>query len=490
MLSLVCSWVLCEGLKKLKMKLLYFKKIGIIVFIVSLCTFSFPVFVQASQNAQTVQELKSEISKLLTQISLLQIQIKILKKKAFQNGDFFNKDLKQGDRNNDVKKLQEVLNDDHTTQVAEKGPGSPGNETDFFGFLTKRAVIRFQEKYADEILTPINLMEGTGIVGFLTRKKLNEVVSRTKTTRIKDINSNNLSIGALSNTSGLFIAKPQITSISPAKGINGDIVTITGEGFTAEGNTVQTTFFTLDNISSIDGKTISFKFYSDVINDLLNTSIIQQEGSTVENVLAESAADPTIPQEAIPPSDMSFLFPVFISVKNQNGESNTVKFELDMDPQSQTSTSPINISMVSRVKEIFSNIISFNPFIKKAEASSRWWRRFFKRSKNSATNKFRGLGGSVGSIIGPDFGGMVVAAIPCLCSGSVAFTIAPVGGSPGPYNVSYWSTAIKANYAIKPGSWVLGSSAPAGVCSIYSGVWCFPFPARDIPPIPGVGTSL
>lgn len=84
----------------------------------------------------------------------------------------FTKSLSLGAVSSDIKRLQQLLNSDPETKIAATGAGSPGNETDRFGLLTKAAVIKFQIK--NGIVKTFKDL-GAGTFGPKTRAKLKEL---------------------------------------------------------------------------------------------------------------------------------------------------------------------------------------------------------------------------------------------------------------------------------------------------------------------------
>mgnify|MGYP001588834260 FL=1 len=78
--------------------------------------------------------------------------------------------LRRGMRGDDVKAMQRIL--------ISAGFLTSLSDTGTFGPATHKAVIKFQEAYASELLTPVGLTKGSGIAGPGTRKKLNAMLGR------------------------------------------------------------------------------------------------------------------------------------------------------------------------------------------------------------------------------------------------------------------------------------------------------------------------
>jgi len=88
----------------------------------------------------------------------------------------FTKYLSYRQTDADIKRLQIFLNSDPDTKIAYTGAGSPGEETNYFGPLTYKTVIKFQEKYTKDVLLPWGFKKGTGYVGKTTLLKINELI--------------------------------------------------------------------------------------------------------------------------------------------------------------------------------------------------------------------------------------------------------------------------------------------------------------------------
>ncbi|MBI5220577.1 MAG: hypothetical protein HY978_01925 [Candidatus Liptonbacteria bacterium] len=81
----------------------------------------------------------------------------------------FGRILRFGSWGEDVKALQDILRGEQVYS---------GQTTGYFGKLTRQGVVAFQEKYAEEILAPVDLVNGSGVVGRLTRQKLNQLLGQ------------------------------------------------------------------------------------------------------------------------------------------------------------------------------------------------------------------------------------------------------------------------------------------------------------------------
>ncbi len=126
------------------------------------------------EEEKLIQELLAQIENLKKEIAKVQAQIQAIlaQKEGGVSCLKIENNLYLGLSNNqEVKCLQEFLK----SQGPEIYP--EGLITGNFFALTKTAVIRFQEKYASDILVPSRLEKGNGFVGYLTRQKINEILN-------------------------------------------------------------------------------------------------------------------------------------------------------------------------------------------------------------------------------------------------------------------------------------------------------------------------
>jgi len=128
-----------------------------------------PEIFDINPPSQTYQFNQDQAKEILDGAGFLENQegkrVRMIKKeKEFQ----FKNDLKLGSQGDEVRELQKCLARDPEVYPEAEISG-------FFGNLTKRAVIKFQEKYKEEILEPWGFKEGTGMVSKTTREKLNEI---------------------------------------------------------------------------------------------------------------------------------------------------------------------------------------------------------------------------------------------------------------------------------------------------------------------------
>ena len=113
-----------------------------------------------------------------SRVSLFLILILLTGAQAARAADITS-DLSLGSSGPQVVALQQLLNQSSDTRIAESGPGSPGNESTYFGTRTKAAVMRFQKKYSAEVLLPAGVAQPTGRVGAYTRAKLSSLATTT-----------------------------------------------------------------------------------------------------------------------------------------------------------------------------------------------------------------------------------------------------------------------------------------------------------------------
>lgn len=140
--------------------------------------------------------------------------------------------LRYDDNQKEVVILQQILNSDPETKIAENGAGSPGHETWYFGKLTEDALKKFQEKYG---------LETTGQINAKTWEKLNAYViqknnpktttTTTKTTSTKTEQATEEKNIYLDNKDTSTNSQEQIKSSLPATDYSPNSSTLLNDSF-------------------------------------------------------------------------------------------------------------------------------------------------------------------------------------------------------------------------------------------------------------------
>ena len=97
-------------------------------------------------NADALSDLQAQVNALLAQIAALQGGTG-----SQQSGGLvcpaggFTQTLTMGSTGSEVMAMQKFLNSVDGTQLATTGAGSPGNETSYFGSISRAAVSKFQQ---------------------------------------------------------------------------------------------------------------------------------------------------------------------------------------------------------------------------------------------------------------------------------------------------------------------------------------------------------
>lgn len=126
------------------------------------------------------------------------------------------RNLKLGMNGEDIRSLQVFLNSDERTRIATTGSGSPGNESTYFGAKTRVSVVKFQELYKNEVLSPAGLSRGSGLVGSLSRAKIASLCANGPTTAAQKPTPPALPAVSLIPSSPVTqLASPAVSNLKP-----------------------------------------------------------------------------------------------------------------------------------------------------------------------------------------------------------------------------------------------------------------------------------
>jgi len=154
---------------------------------------------------EQIKVLQAQIAELTTKLTATQTEVATIKEELR-----LTKTLKLGMTDAEVSKLQSFLK-----TMPDVYP--EGLVTGYYGQLTAKAVKKFQEKNAGDVLKPLGLSEGTGVVGEKTMEKMNKVIAESAPTVV---------VGGTVNNATIKEEKVTLCHFPPENPINKQTITV------------------------------------------------------------------------------------------------------------------------------------------------------------------------------------------------------------------------------------------------------------------------
>jgi len=255
---------------------------------------------------------------LLFSLELFAFELQLVS--AEEGVKIFNKDLKIGDNNEDVRFLQKFLNKNPATKISSSGTGSSGNETAYFGQLTKNAVIKFQEMYASDVLQSFGLKSGTGFVGVATRLKLNYLLEADNKSSSKSVVANSSSLSKYSSKSSQSSQNSSKSNSSEAKKLS----VVKSSSSSSENSTIVRAYSTSEYQVS-PGKTVILE--GEGFTPKSNTVHLGENNSVPDLSASENGTKISF----IVPKDLTLgKYSIWVTNGNGNSKSETIKIYIEV----------------------------------------------------------------------------------------------------------------------------------------------------------------
>lgn len=411
----------------------------------------------------------------------------------------FNTNLTPGSvKSPDVTYLKSFLNNDPRTKLVETDPCIYIPSANTFDYRTKDAVIKFQNLYKSEVLTPAGLTTGTGNLGIYTRAKINQLLRTPQysqiiapLTPVNPATSTSSTSSTINNTqnsqqiaTNTTAVKPTISSVSPQiLSTCLTTVTIIGKNFDPNEN------YLISNIGYIKASSSPYQNNNTGASDLryitfnlkqfsnydavqsLYAGTNQTIGIRVQNYSTKKASDDI--------ANIQYTFP---GTKNTatlpNLDQYAVPFEISLAPTQNGGNNNSANSNSGNSGNNSGNIGAAVGVVGAAVAVG----ALSSGGGSSAAGAATSLSATL------NFGGPITMVFTCNCSSNQLVAIQDVRGMNKQLMFQPGVSRLYQYYNLRAGVNSLGTYVPGGQCLVVSGYSCSTY-GSPIGTITQIGTS-